>query len=381
MFELLASKTCKVIWSPPPTGRRDSDPPSEDCETTGCFVQRLTGKIEVLTCFHDITWNIHNIEIIYQSRLYRGRLAGDININLAACYDVAFLEIDAESQNFPFFDLSEKTSFPLRGEEVYFAGCPFGEDQPLVHKGYISFANSNSEKFKLDGTVVRGHSGGPVVMINSQGLLTLVGIINSQLVDLTKQFLEIAALTPPSVRPYNAPDVSYASGHSSSSVIKQVINNVLSNLSTGIGHATFISPRLIRFISLKLPSKVSETTSLSSSSVSQRQVSSTSSSASARANISDEEGLQINGEIRNEEKSRINRLPPLDDTGAMAVFQDMRRPPISRSQQVPLSLRGNRAAERVSELPVMRGEKKPSGASKYPEAFDWAHHMKTNKRS
>ncbi|HVX00287.1 MAG TPA: hypothetical protein VHA52_07620, partial [Candidatus Babeliaceae bacterium] len=34
----------------------------------------------------------------------------------------------------------------------------------------------------------------------------------------------------------------------------------------------------------------------------------------------------------------------------------------------------------ASELPVMRGEHKPAKSSQYPEAWEWTHDIKTNKR-
>jgi hypothetical protein len=126
---------------------------------------------------------------------------------------------------------------------------------------------------------------------------------------------------------------------------------------------------------LKSVSKASKTTSSSSSSVSQRR---SSSSPLDKLNITDEEWARL--ELA-KQRGESFRSQPLEDNGAMAAFQSMLRPlPISVDRQLTSS-RVNRAGQRVSELPVMRGEKKPSGASKHPETFDWAHHMKTNKRA
>ena len=74
------------------------------------------------------------------------------------------------------------------GIKVYFAGYPLGHDKVTFHKGTISSVSEckGIKRFTIDGTVVPGNSGGPVV-IQHQGKVYLVGVITSEVADFSPE--------------------------------------------------------------------------------------------------------------------------------------------------------------------------------------------------
>lgn len=80
-------------------------------------------------------------------------------------------------------------SVPLKeGMEVYFAGFPLGHDQITFHKGMISsiIAHKGYQEFTIDGTIVPGNSGGPVILLH-ENRPYLVGMITSEVADLNPE--------------------------------------------------------------------------------------------------------------------------------------------------------------------------------------------------
>jgi hypothetical protein len=72
--------------------------------------------------------------------------------------------------------------------KVYFAGYPLGQDTVTFHKGIISSITEDQgiKRFTIDGTVVPGNSGGPVV-IQYEGKLYLIGVITSEVADFSPE--------------------------------------------------------------------------------------------------------------------------------------------------------------------------------------------------
>lgn len=324
IFEDLVSKSCKVIWKTTSTS----------IETSGCFIQRYQRDVEVFTCFHEASWKLAEITILYQSHSWKASLAKDVNSELAVYYDLAILSLEGEVFSLPFFPLRGFTEFPVRGEDIFFSGCPLGESLPLTHMGYVSGVEEDSGNFKIDGTILRGHSGGPVVRTNAKGL-EIIGVISSQLVDLTQTFLKISQQTPAPFRAYNDPAPSYAGGVSTVSAIKHLTQAFLSNVSTGIGNIRFASLHIITTSSVPLTQKDIDLSS-----------------------------------------------PVLEDEyGASAVFSSMQRPDPWMQRKLGITSPPSLTAEesKVAELPVMRGEHLPAGARKKSPEWQWAHQIKTNK--
>ncbi|WP_075883964.1 S1 family peptidase [Candidatus Protochlamydia sp. W-9] len=78
------------------------------------------------------------------------------------------------------------------GMKVYFAGYPLGQDKVTFHKGIISSITENQgiKRFTIDGTVVPGNSGGPV-LIQDNGQVYLVGVITSEVADFSYEDREV----------------------------------------------------------------------------------------------------------------------------------------------------------------------------------------------
>lgn len=80
------------------------------------------------------------------------------------------------------------SNFELQvGMKIFFAGYPLGQATATFHKGIISSISKDDQgiiRFTIDGTVVPGNSGGPVVL-QYAGNLYLIGVITSEIVDLS----------------------------------------------------------------------------------------------------------------------------------------------------------------------------------------------------
>ncbi|PCI75452.1 hypothetical protein COB21_05635 [Candidatus Aerophobetes bacterium] len=328
IFQEMARRSCKIIWHA--DGRDD--------ETSGCFFSRREGSVEVLTCFHEESWGLGKIEVIYGENRWEASVAVDVNRSLAADYDMVILTVENGSEEIPFFRLGAEREFPLAGEDVFFSGYPLGQNTSLTHRGYISGVREALASFTLDGPIVKGHSGGPVVKVHGVAL-ELIGIISSQLVDMTRAFLTISRLDPNAeYRAYDDVSPSYAKGYSHADAIEQIARAVLNNVSTGIGRVSFVT----RYVVITTPSY--GPTSVSTAASSPRRASS---AMSALSSISEAD------------------------------------PWMQRNLGMSSSSSSSRAAPRqesVSEVPVKRGEHLPAGAKKGSKEWGWAHHVKTNKR-
>ena len=82
------------------------------------------------------------------------------------------------------------------GDKVYYGGCPFSASTPHVHVGTVSaivmdFLGRRS--IKIDGTAVRGMSGGPIFIqkhdeASDEYIPTIIGFLASQTFDPVEQF-------------------------------------------------------------------------------------------------------------------------------------------------------------------------------------------------
>lgn len=248
IFNQLAQKTCRIEWKLQ----------NIDLNTTGCFIKRIGEKrVQVLTCFHDESWQTARISITYKVRAKDKDLVTctancmlDTSVVLenAKRIDLCLLNLIKVDLQVPHFCEKEDNSFPSYlnlGETVYFSGFPLSNSNPLIHMGYVSSREKKGDvsKFSIDGTVVEGHSGGPVVIVNN-GNLELIGIINSQMVSMTKTLLIAPKLPIDSVNK----DIDSIKDDSESfkdsdvrAVLKELIDNFLRNVSTGIGNANAIT--------------------------------------------------------------------------------------------------------------------------------------------
>ncbi len=153
------------------------------------------------------------------------------------------------------------------GMKVYFAGYPLGQDTVTFHRGMISSISKidNIREFTIDGTVVPGNSGGPVV-VKYEGKPYLAGVITSEIADFSLEDQQAIAVMSALKNKYesldkkNLPSVQFGSitldtrgvsekiailtpdGQKEIEVndratIAQALELIQKNLSTGIGKA------------------------------------------------------------------------------------------------------------------------------------------------
>ncbi len=81
------------------------------------------------------------------------------------------------------------------GMKVFFAGFPFGHEKITFHKGVISSLTTTQGvvEFTIDGTVVPGNSGGPVVALH-ENIPYLIGMITSEMADFSSEDLKTIAM-------------------------------------------------------------------------------------------------------------------------------------------------------------------------------------------
>ena len=158
----------------------------------GAFV-RMEGRGFFVTTCHDIPENIENVTIYHSTGDYsvvtpEGMIAekvASIGLRIFSCRG----EINPD---LTYFNLLPEHLDPLApGKEVFFAGWPLSLHDLAFHRGSISGLKDldGIRTYTIDGTVVQGFSGGPVV-IEHGGDLFLAAIIKSQLVASTESVLE-----------------------------------------------------------------------------------------------------------------------------------------------------------------------------------------------
>ncbi len=227
VYETVAASVCKVVWK---TAK-------DVFETTGSFVQYPEEKIHVLTSFNSKVPLSEEIEIVFGEKSFKGAsLHASLQINLAQSRDLALLQVPGlEIGNVPgYFTINLNPTF-YPGDEIYFAGFPVGQNKPVIHKGAIS--SIDEKTFTIDGTVIRGNSGGPVVL-SQRGKLILIGTIASQIIYQSKSFFEGGKFEPKrdSSRKFTDPDPKEGFNE----IVSKAVDAILSNFSTGVGKVVCI---------------------------------------------------------------------------------------------------------------------------------------------
>lgn len=148
-----------------------------------------------------------------------------------------------------FFKIIPEDFVLKEGMKVYLAGFPLSQTIPTFHRGIISSikkdSQGNSMSFTIDGTIVAGNSGGPV-LIQHEGELLLAGIIVAEVADVSHNFSEITAQCTKRVEDNGYPEIVYPGamlGAFPKEAIDEKVNlmklvlDVKKNISTGIGKA------------------------------------------------------------------------------------------------------------------------------------------------
>jgi V8-like Glu-specific endopeptidase len=111
-----------------------------------------------------------------------------LNEEKAIDLDICSLESGMRSSELETIPLLPEDIKLREGMKVYFAGYPLGQSVVTFHKGIISSikVEENINRFTIDGTVVPGNSGGPV-LIQEEGNIYLAGMITSEITDLSSE--------------------------------------------------------------------------------------------------------------------------------------------------------------------------------------------------
>jgi len=156
---------------------------------------------------------------------------------LAKCnkLDLILLQIIDDIPKTKCFELGFDPSFFEEGTKVYFGGYPLSLPNPTYHRGIVSsklIDENTLEHFTIDGTVVPGNSGSPVV-IEQKGKLFLIGIVFSEVADLDPKFLEIESRLNEGK---NAP-IAKIGPFDIFNILSMTLSVIKRNMSTGIGRA------------------------------------------------------------------------------------------------------------------------------------------------
>ena len=172
-FEYIAERTCKVIT---PHG-----------EATGCLIgdKVVATVMHIFSVTESGSINPEGLEIRYKDRQYTATLMR-MNVETASRADAVLLQIQQEV-SLPFFETVFEGDLP-NGTDVYFSGFPLSQSNLTHHKGMVSSVVDNGARFTIDGTIVRGNSGGPVVAESSSGGFVLVGMITREVAMLPSSF-------------------------------------------------------------------------------------------------------------------------------------------------------------------------------------------------
>lgn len=132
------------------------------------------------------------------------------------------------------------------GDEVYFGGFPITQNALTSHKGYVSslreaptrFGTDIQKVIDIDGTVVGGNSGGPLIIKKGESFI-VVGIISQQVAYLSEAFQHLEQFLKVQMTNPNAGSV-FIGGVNPNAALFETIKTLKINLSTGIGTAIFI---------------------------------------------------------------------------------------------------------------------------------------------
>ena len=221
----------------------------------------------IVTVFHVVSKNpplndysLEHTTMKIQERKYKVLYPKDFNFTRAEQLDICLLKPEQEMM-LSCFNLLPDSQPIVEGMKVYFAGYPLTLSNITFHKGTISgvFRKNGIEYFTIDGTVVPGNSGGPVV-VQIEGKLYLIGVIFSEVVDLDPRFLLLESLLATfktqggcgGAHGIPSPDGTVHSINNLD-MISVSLSAMKKNMSTGIGKAIHVK-HLLEVVSTQVPS-------------------------------------------------------------------------------------------------------------------------------
>ncbi len=189
----------------------------EACNSKNGFFIEIAKRAFLLTTSNDLPDDPSKV-FAYGRTSYSLKHSGDYKIDEANRLALKLFESYGRvDYGVGCLEMAPAEIVPREGMKVYFAGFPLCQRKLTFHRGYISSVSTDGgiSSFTIDGTVVHGHSGGPVA-IQKNGKLYVLGIIVSQITDSDEmsEFLK-----------------------KQSKEIQQLFHDITANRSTGIGKA------------------------------------------------------------------------------------------------------------------------------------------------
>jgi hypothetical protein len=222
-----------------------------------CLIEGPNGKVSgffinetglLATTFHCLTKtqlqdggfsiNSDELRVIHNGQRYKVQFPPDFDFSKADFFDLCLLQVNfPEPTKTSCFDLLPPEIPINEGMKTYFAGFPLTQSVITCHKGLISsiFHANNTQYFTIDGTVVPGNSGGPVV-IQHQGVLYLAGIIFAESADINPDFL----LQKQQIISQLQNATVLSGGVFLNRILAQAVDTMFKNMSTGIGKAIHV---------------------------------------------------------------------------------------------------------------------------------------------
>jgi len=206
----------------------------------------------IATNFHvigqvDQNGRVHYAKKITVSNLIIGEtdatIVHDIKDTASVLHDYSIIKID--KNGLEHFEIGKGNEVE-EGDEVYFGGFPITQNTLTSHKGYVSslrkaptrFGTDFQKVIDIDGTVVGGNSGGPLIIKKGENYI-VVGIISQQVAYLSEAFQHLEQFLKVQMTSPNAGSV-FIGGMNPNAALFETIKTLKTNLSTGIGTAIFV---------------------------------------------------------------------------------------------------------------------------------------------
>ena len=185
-----------------------------------------------------------NIEIEFNGKKIKGKVENitQDSIKRYFDYDYCFIKLIDYQEKTDHFEFGSYDSLS-EGEDVYFAGFPLTLNNPAYHRGHISSLRETNVQTEIglmkvidiDATVVKGNSGGPLIVKNNDNYF-VIGIISSEVAVITKEFKNLQNFLKTQLTNPNSGSV-FIAGVNPNAALLELINTIENNISTGIGTA------------------------------------------------------------------------------------------------------------------------------------------------
>lgn len=223
--------------------------PGLDSKGTGFLISK---DGHIATNFHVIGQVDQNGRVLYAKQILvsnsvidevEATIVHNTKDTASVLHDYSIIKIDKNGLD--YFELGEGKDVE-EGDEVYFGGFPITQNNLTSHKGHVSslreaptrFGTDLQKVIDIDGTVVGGNSGGPLIF-KKDGQYIVVGIISQQVAYLSEAFQHLEQFLKVQMTNPSAGGV-FIGGVNPNAALFETIKTLKTNLSTGIGTAIFV---------------------------------------------------------------------------------------------------------------------------------------------